>query len=406
MFQNQAAVDKFCFGRVFRQAFLETARVSLVTNAFRSCGLWPVCAEAVDYTKALPATTFCIDENPRGEKASTAALTTSDTQGKVTETVTMVSDQLKSGYYTSLLQSESVPLEGDMNEFSLDINSNTDQQVRIFPTIDMGDISHSSCPDQPGASMQNRARASDPSETARSGDANSLTPTSKIYMGLPAAESRCCDVLAFLESKLTPEERSLYRKRYESNRFYGEGLYSAWKALRDEIQKEVKARKTAIMAYCEENSSSKLARKELFRLPQRQTAPPNPKRKRFPPNLTSDEALTQSEAVVRNIGETNRRKQQHEDVRRLKLMDGSKGKRKEKSEQPSCSKRDQNVFTSASADRCRGCRGIFVGGAGEPRWIACDRCDTWYHLRCTSLDDNLSQAEVESLTWECVICKA
>ncbi|CAK8685185.1 unnamed protein product [Clavelina lepadiformis] len=50
---------------------------------------------------------------------------------------------------------------------------------------------------------------------------------------------------------------------------------------------------------------------------------------------------------------------------------------------------------------CTECCVQFSGGKDEPRWVECDNCDRWYHVKCTHLDPNLTQHEIEKLTYLC-----
>jgi len=67
--QYQTSVDKFTFGRVFTGALDQMSNPVIVKNAFRSCGLWPVNENAINYTQMKPAETFPFGDVPEtGEK--------------------------------------------------------------------------------------------------------------------------------------------------------------------------------------------------------------------------------------------------------------------------------------------------------------------------------------------------
>ena len=54
---------------------------------------------------------------------------------------------------------------------------------------------------------------------------------------------------------------------------------------------------------------------------------------------------------------------------------------------------------------CHTCSLTFIS---NQRCIACDQCDTWYHLNCTKLTDSEFQAHCENshLPWTCSNCEA
>jgi len=67
--QYQTSVDKFTFGRVFTGALDQMSNPVIVKNAIRSCGLWPVNENAINYTQMKPAETFPSGDVPEtGEK--------------------------------------------------------------------------------------------------------------------------------------------------------------------------------------------------------------------------------------------------------------------------------------------------------------------------------------------------
>ena len=44
---------------------------------------------------------------------------------------------------------------------------------------------------------------------------------------------------------------------------------------------------------------------------------------------------------------------------------------------------------------------MLIGGEEEPQWIACDKCDSWLHVKCTdNLESTLGREEIE-LNWIC-----
>lgn len=44
--------------------------------------------------------------------------------------------------------------------------------------------------------------------------------------------------------------------------------------------------------------------------------------------------------------------------------------------------------------------------AGNNRWIQCDKCDGWYHLKCTGFKDSLNDLDIEKLDFLCNHCKS
>jgi len=60
--------------------------------------------------------------------------------------------------------------------------------------------------------------------------------------------------------------------------------------------------------------------------------------------------------------------------------------------------------SSPSVEVCTYCTVAFIAGKNEPRWVACDTCDAWYHVKCTDLSPSLSREEVETLQWFCRNC--
>ena len=61
--------------------------------------------------------------------------------------------------------------------------------------------------------------------------------------------------------------------------------------------------------------------------------------------------------------------------------------------------------TRANNDSCTSCGEMFIGGEQEPRWIACDECDRWFHVKCTDdLKSTVGREEIEELKWICRNC--
>lgn len=42
--------------------------------------------------------------------------------------------------------------------------------------------------------------------------------------------------------------------------------------------------------------------------------------------------------------------------------------------------------------------------AGVYDWAECEHCKDWYHIVCTDIDKNISQEQLEELTWYCHFC--
>ena len=38
-------------------------------------------------------------------------------------------------------------------------------------------------------------------------------------------------------------------------------------------------------------------------------------------------------------------------------------------------------------------------------WVACDRCEDWFHTICTNLPHSITKEEVEQLDWLCIKCE-
>ena len=85
-------------------------------------------------------------------------------------------------------------------------------------------------------------------------------------------------------------------------------------------------------------------------------------------------------------------KKLRKDKRKLKQMAKSTANRKKRRASPSVE------------EVCIYCAVAFIGGKNEPRWVACDNCDAWYHVKCTDLSPSLSREEVKTLQWFCRNC--
>ena len=71
-YQTSVGLDKFTFGQVFTGALDQMSNPVIVKNAFRSCGLWPVNENAINFVQMKPAETFPSGDVPETREKYTA----------------------------------------------------------------------------------------------------------------------------------------------------------------------------------------------------------------------------------------------------------------------------------------------------------------------------------------------
>ena len=195
-----------------------------------------------------------------------------------------------------------------------------------------------------------------------------VSPTTRIFNNLTPNETRSILLLKEIETKLSVNEKILFNKCFEEKCDIGSGLYMAWFYLRSEIQKDTELRKHQIRNHCVSSSDTALARRKLFQVPQIHKKT-KPKRKTLPLLLTS-EAINKLEKQVE-------KKQELEKVRQLR-------KETRKILKQTLLKKIKKATKQKLDDRCMACGEMFIGGKKEPRWVACNICDGWYHVKCTN----------------------
>ena len=38
-------------------------------------------------------------------------------------------------------------------------------------------------------------------------------------------------------------------------------------------------------------------------------------------------------------------------------------------------------------------------------WVQCDNCLDWFHVKCTSLPDSITEDELNEMNWLCAVCE-
>jgi len=124
------------------------------------------------------------------------------------------------------------------------------------------------------------------------------------------------------------------------------------------------------------------------------TLPSAPKAQQKQPtnHLTSDTSLSALEESYRSKQEKEKEKRAKQELKKLKPTYKIASK-KSKSYKSDSSNSDQ--------DQCVKCGGIFRGGQSEPKWIQCQECNAWMHIRCTNVDKKLTGEELADLAFVC-----
>ncbi|XP_072172323.1 uncharacterized protein [Diadema setosum] len=94
-----------------------------------------------------------------------------------------------------------------------------------------------------------------------------------------------------------------------------------------------------------------------------------------------------------------RRKKEREEKKREKEQrskEKKNSKRREKSG-GKCKRKSANEDDDYECPQCTS------HSRDHEQWVMCDRCERWYHLRCTAIVD-LTAAEIEALPFFCILC--
>nr|XP_039260173.1 uncharacterized protein LOC120336543 [Styela clava] len=416
--KEQCVVDKYTFGRVFTQAYLRTSRLDVIVNSFKSCGVWPPNIGAVDLEKALPSTIFVDDEPSMSKSPKPSAHANSQQQiweanGSAITDVEPVFDNLdmapmsladpkfiEGGNIEFPTKSMLASNELDHDVSYLDIVLFDDEQPEdALITLNMSDI----LDDQPSTSRSPDpgCNTSDVVELNLNDQITSAlaSPASKMYESLSPIDSKCRRALEALERGMNRDEKTLFEKKLECGDIEGSGVYIAWRHLKLETLKELENRKREIRSFCVNTDSTNLARKELFKIPEKKRPVKNYKNMPLY-NLSSDRAVTELKDSIekkRLAEEQKRKRADRKEISKIKRLEKQKNMSLEKVKPL---KRRRNLSIKQKEKKkedCNVCKVQFNGGPDEPRWIACDQCDKWFHLHCTELNPHLSASAVEGL---------
>ena len=330
---NHTPIDKFTFGRVFKQAYDKTSSPELAIKCFDACGLWPVDENAINYTRMQPAAIFAASDDSTCTLSSTKAVNVRDcspTHSQCTDPEAIsdpcdlslpnvdvlfpsTSIDVDNHFFSSLLQSQelddldlfvndnnqSLPIESFSNEIIF-LQSPPTSIKKIISTTDTFIDS-----------------SSDPVSTiAGSSQSSICSPVSQALSKLSPVRSKKVIVLEAIESTLSADEKALYKKKFEEKCEEGDEVYQAWLCVKKGTVKDEKKRRDNIREYCQAQTSSKMARRELFKVPcikKNSKSTNKTQKKKLPVNLSSDEALEQLEQIVQNKGKVQEKKKQEKD---------------------------------------------------------------------------------------------
>ncbi|CAK8689603.1 unnamed protein product [Clavelina lepadiformis] len=343
--------------------------------------------------------TYRVTPNDRSEAAFSSDICNDVLTSSPSAPITSATTQ---GYFSSLLNLPDQNLSDDLlNDlvYSFNPTAPVEAEDNIF------DGSFETFPFSTSTSREREnVDITGPSTSFNPSTVTTETPTKQFFEALSPLRSRSLAGLESLELSLASKEKALFNNRFENKIESEEPMYNAWLTLKQATENKKKNRKVEIEQFCLEHQTSKAARRELFQLPTinkaKKTKPKT--KKELPLNLSSDDAIGLLEESLKKKEANIREKQKKKDERKiLRLSKTQKKNKKRIGKKQSPNERSMTI----SEDIYTECCVQFSGGKDEPRWVECDNCDRWYHVKCTHLDPNLTQHDIEQLIYLCHNCE-
>ena len=398
------SVDKFTFGRVFGKSYMKVCNKENIVNSFRSTGLWPVNSEAVDYAKMESSKSFPVLED-------------------ISEQNTAVSEPHIPEYTPSA--SSLVPELCNSTVSTEFVCGSSAHDERMVHSNDFIDFS------QTGSELENKSVVSKVSKNSVLGSSrllnvNSIVVKTPQNASLPGCSktvqffastpnppkekvSATCEALKSIESNLSNEQKILYRKRFEENYdLQIDTVYSAWKMMKLAVEKEEEDRRERIRQQCISTSSSAPARKELLKCPQAERKKVPSKKTNLSLHINSDESLAALEDKIQQKLDKEREIRDRKLARELKKAEQVR-RQEEKGKKKNGKGKQRRIEVRSTkwrkvSNECDKCGGLYVGDEDEPDWIACEECESWFHVRCTDIGGDVDGEDLENLDFFCESC--
>ena len=343
-------VNKFNFAAVFREAFDQTVKVTTIVNSFRDSGIYPVNFSAIRSSKLSPSSVYSESESKSNEKSpSTEQCQASAREGEMC----LLSLE-------TMMSRETVSLFETRYEELYDVE---DELYKIW--VKLKELSVSGP----------RERSNETEDDG--GGAVSKPLNEKMDIGISSTDSVKCTT-----GNSVLDEILIHPK-----------VKQAKKVVKNSLPPHLSGAQM-IQFLAEREEAKKQEEREKERRKQERIA------KRILKEKEKEER--ERRRVERNCGRRQKGRGQTSHGRGSTALGRGQGRRSNRSEPPSLS--STRHLTSSSEDDGDDdiIRPICSTNASED-WIACDKCDTWYHLTCAGVPRS-DYSHLDSMEWYCDEC--